>query len=322
MKFEFNRGYTVYKDSNPRLVIAAPHCGPALEVTTSRDDNSETVASLCWRKMGGTLVISNMSRKRLWGVDFNRDIPPIKTALNTFKIFFEEKEVDKMHNYRKKYAWVAKDETDYYNRLKIYQNFWAEVGKGDYILLIHRTFTRIKAIPSIMDIITFGQAGIKENVIKEIVQEINAKYFDFFQKVEKDYKQAVYFETKRLISDLLRIYGSLSPEKIDIEFKENIEKDLEKIKKYAKPAVCNQLEKAFTPHHFLEAVESALENSPTPKITMNKVYNGALALGPKRKLFPSRGKVVIEVEPNAFINFWYPHIAADIIEDIIKMLEK
>lgn len=322
MKVEFNRGYTVYKNSNPDLVIAAPHCGPALEVTTSRDDNSETVASLCWKKMGGTLIVSSMPRKRLWGVDFNRDIPSLKTALGAFKIFFEEKDVDKMHDYRKKYAWVALDEPDYYNRLRIYQNFWEEVSKGECILLIHRTFSRIKAVPSIMDIVTFSEWGVKENLIKEIVQEINAKYFDFFQKVEKDYKQAVSFETKRVISDILRIYGSLQPEKIAIEFKENIERDLENIKKYAKPAVVNQLEKEFTPHHFIEAVESALENSPTPEVTMNNVYNGALALGPKRKLFPNKGKVVIEVEPNGFINFWHPHIAADIINDIVNMIRK
>src|SRR3989338_5097901 len=99
---EFYRGFSVYKNSENGIVIVAPHSGPALETTTSRDDNSETVASLCFKKMGGTLIISNMSRKRYWGIDFNRDIPSKETATKMFDMFSKENNnVEALYEYRK-----------------------------------------------------------------------------------------------------------------------------------------------------------------------------------------------------------------------------
>ena len=81
MDFKIKEGYLVYQTSRDPVLVT-PHSGPALEIATSRDDNSETVASLCWQKIGGTLIISNVSRKRMWGIDFNRDIPPIINGLS------------------------------------------------------------------------------------------------------------------------------------------------------------------------------------------------------------------------------------------------
>ena len=88
---EFKKGYSVYKLSNKDIAVVTPHSGPALEDTTSRDDNSETVASICSKKMGGKLVISNVSRNSLWGIDFNRDIPSMEDALNMFKVILSNK---------------------------------------------------------------------------------------------------------------------------------------------------------------------------------------------------------------------------------------
>src|SRR3989338_8044291 len=105
MDFIFKKGFLIYKDKDKNLVIACPHSGPALDHPTTRDDNSETVASLCWRELKGSLIISSMPRKRLFGIDLNRDIPSIKTALESYKTFEENKDSAYMYEYRKKYAW-------------------------------------------------------------------------------------------------------------------------------------------------------------------------------------------------------------------------
>ena len=81
MKIEFKRGYTVFKKGKMDCVFAALHSGPAIENPVHRDDNSETIASLSWKEMGGTLIVGGVSRDRLWGIDYNRDVPALSLAL-------------------------------------------------------------------------------------------------------------------------------------------------------------------------------------------------------------------------------------------------
>lgn len=315
----FYRGYTIYKNnSNPFIV--APHCGPALEVATSRDDNSETVASLIWKNIGGTLVLSNVSRKRWWGIDLNRDIPPLKIALEYYDEFQRVEDSNKLFQYRKKYAWVAKDEKDYNDRLKIFQNFWAEVDKGDHILLMHRAFQRVKSLPSIMDFVTFKGKGINKKKVEEIIQKINEKYSYFLKKIEIDYKEAVLFETKRTILEAYRIFKKFEPKELKGSFKDTFEKDLENVKEYADKIALKKLEKQFTVYNYLEAVKNALRNSPTPRITTERIFDGSLAHAPKRKLL-ERGKTILEIEPCYFMNFWHPHITASIISDVYNIIK-
>ena len=323
MKIDFKRGYTIYRNSGGKgIMFVAPHSGPALASPVTRDDHSETVAMRCLELIGGKLVVSSITRDRMFGVDFNRYIPNLKTALEHHELFSEDNTSTKCHKYTKKYAWVAKDEKDYYARLQIYQNFWEDVCKGKIIIFVHKNFSKIKAVPSIMDIITFSQKGIKKEIIKEIVEEVNAKYFEFFQKIAIDYKQAVISETKRSVLDMLRIYEHFNPNEMSPGRREGMEKDLKKITEYADPIALNRLKRNFTPFNFLAAVRNALDRSPLPCVTVESVHDGSLALGPVNKLFPHKDKVIIEVECNGFINFWHPHMAAKIIGDVVEKLKE
>lgn len=323
MNIEFKRGYTIYTDSkNKEIMFVTPHSGPALASPVTRDDHSETVATRCWELIGGTLVISAMPRDRLFGVDFNRYIPTLKSAIEYYEFFKNSSSSEKRHKYLKKYAWVAKDETDYYNRLQIYQNFWEDVGKGKIIIFVHKNFPKIKAVPSIMDIITFSQKGIKKKTIKGIVESINSKYFDFFEKIATDYRSAVVSETKRFVLDTLRIYEHFNPNEMSPGRRESIEKDLKKITSYADPIAINRLKINFTPYNFLAAVENAVGRSPLPCVTIEDVHDGSLALGPVNKLFPHKDKIIIEVECNGFLNFWHPHMAAKIIKDVVDKIKE
>ena len=322
MRVEFKRGYIVYKDSGREPLIVAPHSGPALDIVTSRDDHSETVASLCWKRMGGTLIISSMPRERLWGVDFNRDIPNLKDALDNFESFLNRDNITKRYDYMKKYGWVAKDESDYETRLKIYQGFWEEVSKGENIIIVHKAFPKLKFVPSILDITTFSGEKIKNKLTDEIVEKINGKYSYFLEKIKEDYKEAIMFESKRMVLNILRIYKTLKSDKIGVIFKENIEKDLEKINMYADKIAKRRVNYSLTPTNYLEAVKNSLENMPNPKITFENVFSGELSFGPKRKLFPLKNKKIIQVEGSGFLNFWHPHIAAEIIKDIYEMVNE
>ena len=313
MKIDVKRGFIVYKTKGD-YVIACPHSGPALERTTSRDDNSETVGSILWKLLGGKLVVGNLPRDRVLGVDFNRDIPDVKTATSMYS---KASEADEFFEYRKRYAWVAEDENDYEARLKIYQNFWAEIESGSTIILVHRQFNRLKSLPGIMD---FIELKGKKKDIMETMTEVNREYSDFFKKVDRPYKQAILFETERIIANIIKRYGSFNLRSLNREQRAVFSRDLKIISKYCRPYILTRLKDNVTAQNYVRATKSTLENSPKPCITFQNVFNGELAHGPKRKLNDMKDKSVMEVEGSHFINLWYPEVAAEIIKNVIEEL--
>lgn len=318
MQMKFHSGFVIYKNGKGPTYVT-PHSGPALETTTSRDDNSETVASLCWMKTGGTLIVSNISRKRMMGIDFNRGIPPMKKAIAYYDKFERDEKPELLFEYRNKYAWVAKDEEDYNNRLKIYNGFWDEVRKGDFIVLVHRAISRLKAVPSAMDLTTFDSIGVDKIFLQKVVRDINSKYSDFFKQNDFEYKNIVYMEQKRIIANTLRIYGDVEMKKLESDFKTNMKKDMQAIRKYAGKKFNSRLKNDFSPQNFLLATRSALEHIDHPRITVEHVFSGKLAMGTKNQLFPSdKKRIVIQFEPTTFLNSWYPEAAANMIIEIIN----
>jgi len=322
MKFEFKEGYSVFKKGNEDIVIVTPHSGPAMERSTYQDANSETVASLLWKDIGGKFVVANMARKRMWGVDFNRALPPKKLAISLFKDFVDYIPSKKTKEFKEKYSFVSMDDDDYERRERIYKNFWDEIRNGKKIIMIHRAFPRVKAYPSIMDIVTFDGKGADSKKVHRAVSRLNMKYYQFFKEVENDFKRMVEFEAKRFINELVDIFGEgLDPKKINESYSEEFGKDMDKIKRYADKDIVDRLDNDFSPQIFLDGVSSALSNMGPPKITVEEVFSGKFALGPKNELFPNKGKIILEIEPNRFLNFWHPKITANIIKELIEDLD-
>lgn len=316
MKIDFHKGFIVYKNGKGPVFVA-PHSGPALEVPTARDDNSETVASLCWLRMGGSLIISGMPRKMMLGADFNRDPPSEKLAIEYWKKFSEEKEWAKLMNYRKNLSWVAYNKRDHMSRLRIYRDFWKTVrGLGDTIVFFHRMFNRIKNFPSIMDIITYRGYGVNKDIMGRIISEINGEYAGFFKKLSRNYRDAILMEEKRAVERILRIFKSFDINNIKVEYRENIKRDIDVIMEYADAKVFKRMYKRPTPRNFISAVRSALNAGADPMVTLEHIFKGRPAWGTKKGLFRKRN--MMEVEMSTFLSYWYPGKAADIIMRIIN----
>ncbi len=315
MDLDFKRGYSVYTRKLHNLVITTPHSGPSMFSPVARDDYSDTMASYLWGDIGGKLIIANITRNRLLGVDLNRDIPPLKSAIEHYSIFESEVDQEKIHEYMKRFAFVASSEDDYERRLRIYQNYWSEVESGDTIMLIHRAFNRLKTLPSIMDIIILGNERLRDK-FSGIITKLNNKYYNFLKTVEKDYKQATLIETRRFILDIL-MNSEFDMDKMGLIKRKAIEKDLIKMKRYASPVLVEDLRRNFTAENFINATENALSRVGMPQITLETVHDGSFAHGPKRKLF-YLNKVVIEVEATQFLSFWHPQVGAKILRDLIS----
>ena len=106
----------------------------------------------------------------------------------------------------------------------------------------------------------------------------------------------------------------------NMNFGENLKKDLEVVKKYADKEMYKELKEKFTPHNFIKAVDNALKKIPIPEVTIEHVAKGDLAYGPKNKIFPKHGKIIIEVEINSFMGFWHTKHTVNIIKDVLKEL--
>jgi len=132
----------------------------------------------------------------------------------------------------------------------------------------------------------------------------------------------IYFESQRVVADIIETYKEFKPSKFNGDIKSLILKDVEKMQKYASKYIMKRLKDNFTINNYLESIKNALNNAPPPEITVENVFDGSLALGPKRKLFPTKGKTIIEVESSLFLNQWYPKTAALIIKDIYELIEK
>ncbi len=322
MQIFFRKGYIVYKEKGKGdFTFVAPHSGPALEIPTSRDDNSETVASLCWMKTGGTLVMSTMPRKRALGIDFNRGIPKRTEAVELFSQFMEDESPRRLYDFRNKYAWTAHSEDDHRKRIRIYQSFWNEVRTGSTIALIHAAFNRLKLIPSIMDLSTFDSRGVDRDALEKAVKEVNSEYSSFLREVEKPYKAVVLLEEERVINNILRVSDRFGLDDMNPDFLENVKADLEAMKKYVTRKDMDSLQENFTPRNFLMTCKKALVSMETPRVTVEHYFRASKSIAPKKQLLSpkKKGRIVMNLECSRFINFWHPHTAAEMI---VKILER
>ena len=321
MQIFFRKGYTVYREKGERdFTYVAPHSGPAIEMPTSRDDNSETVASLCWMKTGGTFILSTMPRKRAFGIDFNRGIPKKSESLELFKGFLRDERPVRLHSFRNRYAWTSTSETDYRKRLSIYKSFWNEVKSGDTIALIHAAFNRLKLIPSVIDITTFDSKGVDKDLLRGVVDDINHEYSKFFRESEKSYKAVVLLEEERVINNILRVTDKFGLNNMNPDFLENVKADLEAIKRYTSKEDMKELEASFTPRNFLRYAKKALVSMESPKVTVEHYFTGKKSVAPKKQLLDRKrkGQIIMNFEGSRFMNFWYPHQASLMITKILE----
>ncbi|MCK4714415.1 MAG: hypothetical protein KAT35_02485, partial [Candidatus Aenigmarchaeota archaeon] len=115
------------------------------------------------------------------------------------------------------------------------------------------------------------------------------------------------------------VYGEFHPTSPKVEYRANLMNDLKVIRKYADQKRTRALEKNFTSDNFIEAVKSALKNAEAPKVTIESIFKGRHARGQAKVI--SRRKNVISIELDAFISYWYPHEASDIVLDIVNAIK-
>ncbi|OYT57149.1 MAG: hypothetical protein DRO96_01310 [Candidatus Aenigmatarchaeota archaeon] len=319
MRARFYEGFTVYENGvGPVYVVL--HGGPALGAFAYRDETAETVGSFLVEK-GGTLIISNMARNRIYGIDMNRLPPPKAKALGMYKIFLDKPFSANAREYRKKYAWVAIDEREHEKKKKIYERFWHTTKSyGNFFVLLHRKFSLLKNYPSIMDLSTFDSKGIDRNTLKIIVDKINERYKTFFEKLRVPFMTEVLSKEKQIL-----IEAKLEKEKLDVKklkdkYQWTLAEELKMIKNYAPPHVFDRVRSKFTISRYMRAARIAAERCGPPLVTVERFFKGKLSYGPK-KFLVHPNNIVVQVELDAFFNKYYPDETSNIMFEIITSIK-
>ncbi len=294
MRVKFFPGFSVF-DGGDGPAWVAPHAGPGFKFSDSRDDKTDVIAGLCCNKIGGKAIVSNASRIRDFGVDFNRAPPSQKDSFRMNSILKSGRiDQEAYYKYKRQYAWVAEDEDDHRQRLKLYRSFWREVGKSDTAVLIHTMYVTPKTCKSLIDIFS---SGIDENVLKSSVEKVNRKYAAFFGKIKKDFTDYMVHNEKRSIEFVRRAPKG----KVEKEFTYDLNTHMKIVGAKSVdgilPGIENYMKKVF------------------PKVTIRQVFTGDKSHGLKNL---SGDTKIIQTEVSIFLSQWYPDMASDIICEIVR----
>ena len=173
-----------------------------------------------------------------------------------------------------------------------------------------------------IDITTFDSKGVDRKILCGIVDDLNHEYSKFFKSIEKSYKAVVLLEEERAINNIVRVTDKFGLDNMNPDFLENMKADLQVIRAYTSKQVMKDLEKNFTPMSFLRASKKALLSMEPPMITVEHYFQGIKSIAPKKQLLSRRrkGMIIMNFEGSRFMNFWYPHQAAEMITKILERI--
>ena len=322
-KWVYAVGYTSYNSGKPGPLFIAPHAGMDIPFRLGiRDLGTESVAYYAAKK-GGSCIISTMGRERQNGIDFYRIPPTEKIALNGYD-YFEGNLHEKMKEYRKTYAFVAKDVNQYRQKILIYRSFWEFISssKNPFLVFVHAHLPHIKNYPSIMDITAFEGRGFSQDILKEAVKKVNEKHKDTFKKLKSGLAKYILSYLDTWFQSVERKYGKFEIDKISGLTRDTLNANLNIISKYASKEILNLMNKSFSKGSFRLAVENAINRGEDLKVTVEKMFKGKLAEFTVVPMLRTNRAVGIQIEVSEFLGETKPDLAATIIWDMIEECKK
>lgn len=290
MTFTYEKSHTIFDSGSNGPLFVAPHAGNAFHKPGDFQDTgthfiAQKLATVC----GGRALVSNVSRERDIGVDFYRHPPAKKHAIEYYTHIVSGR-TELSREYRKKYAWVAKNSKQHAEKKKLYGLFWNVIKKSDTpVYFIHRQFLNPVRHPSLIDIVSFTN----EDAVKAAVEEANKKYSALFQALFPFYKKSFYFKSNCV----------LYKDKLENNFGIKLFRDFE-------PRIITRIGK------FNEEVKK----KPFVKLTYRYNFGGEHSTNLIKAMLPDVKHPVVQFEVSEFLTLRVPDVAVQIIGDIIKRM--
>lgn len=292
MSFHIKKGYIISDTNTLGPIFVAPHAAIAFHKPGDNQDlNTHHIAYKLAMNMGGKALVSSVSRERHVGIDYFRNPPNQKIALENYESF--GKNISRFtKNYRREYAWVARDRQQHKSKQRIFNNFWNEIkyNKGP-VIFVHRQYLNPIRHPSAIDIIPFNY----HEEAQEIINELNEKYRLTFRQLFPVYIDAFRFKTKCIMM------------KLRLE-----EEGKVKAFRSRKP----QLRKR------VRRFNNRIRSEPYLEITYMRNFTGEKVKKLIDKHLSDREDPILHIEINEFLTRRFPSVAISVINDLVKKLVK
>jgi hypothetical protein len=292
INFHIKKGYIIADTGTLGPVFVAPHAAIAFyKPGDNQDMNTHHIAYRLARSMGGKALVSSVSRERDVGIDYFRNPPTQKLALENFPVF--SKNVSKLtKEYRKHYAWVAQDRKQHKSKQKIFSNFWNEIrnNKGP-VVFVHRQYLNPIRHPSAIDVIPFNY----EEETQDLIKQINGKYSQTFKRLLPVYTEAFRFKTRCITM------------KLKLE-----EENGKKLFREKRPLLRRRSRR----------FRDRLSKEPFIEVTYKRNFTGEKVKKLIDTYLSDRQDPILHIEINEFLTRRFPSIATYIIEDLVKGLVK
>ncbi len=291
MEVLIKRGYMLFDSGKAGPMYVAPHAAPAYEKPGDHQDHNTHFIAYRLALNGGRALVSSITRERVFGVDFYKPSPDMKTALSHYKTF-ESGRIGEKRKYRKKYAWVARNRDEHKIKNTIYNNFWSEIMNCDCpVVFVHRQFFNPVRHPSLLDVVPFNH----RKKFREAVKKMNGKYRKIFEDLFPVYRKSFEFKTACVL------------------FKEMVLNEY-KLRLFhgRKPFIRKRIEK----------FSRKMEEMPYLEITYMKNFSGTLLKMILARHNIKNRKPIVQMEVSEFLARRFPDIAVYIISDIMKHVRK
>jgi hypothetical protein len=292
MEFHLRRCFIVIEGKPKRgPTYVAPHAAVAFDKPEDNQDMGTHHISYMLVKDGGKAVISSVTRERDMGIDFFRQAPKPADALANYQLFRTGKKRE-TRDYRKKYAWVARDMAEHRRKRRIYQEFWNEVEETrGPILFIHRQFLNPMRHPSIIDVVPFNH----ERKVGKVIRQLNRKYEKVMRELWPVYKEAFYFKSHC------------------IRLKKRLEKKT-RMRMFDERGYVPKIERRVL------RFNKKISKQPFIHITQKKNFKGASIKGKVEDELLHLKVPIIQLEISEFLTTRYPEIAVYMIKDLLRKL--
>ena len=265
----------------------APHAAVSFHKPASNQDEGTHYVAYRLVREGGRAIVSAVTRERDIGIDFFREPPPRKLALETYRLFKENRQKE-TRAFRKKYAWVARNPQEHTRKQRIFRSFWGEIAKSrGPIVFLHSQYLNPIRHPSLIDVIPFNS----QNRVRALLKDLNRKH-------------------SRLFKELLPLYkGALEHKTRAIKFKKRFSMETgEQVFEGLEPKIERRIDR----------FERKLELMPYLELTYMRNFQGRPVRDMvKRDLLPL-GVPVLHLEMSEFLTKRYPEIAAYLVKDIVR----
>jgi hypothetical protein len=318
MRTYYKEGFMLLKNNGKGPVFIAPHATTALSPVLRGDVGSELITTRLTKRMGGVGIISMVPRSGKYGIDLFRKPATMNEALEMFNASYDYK---KRHKFEKKYAFFARDQEEYLEKITVHNNFWTTpkmlAPEKPLFVLMHSQAMRLKNFPSILDVCSNSGRWFDENLLKEAIDTVNEKIKPQMERKKESMKKYIVSWAELSLKRSVEYrFGKFVFKNLQGSYKKDVQRD---IRKAALILGKNpqSLERNMTWDKYVQLLEDCVDKTEF-KVTYQSTFKGKVGDYNVRNLMKKTEGRAVMFETSAFLNEMYPKTSVNLVEDILK----